>query len=467
MIETLTVLPLSFWVVAALLLGGGAWAATRIREGIGLPMLVVLGTVASWYAGDVLYNDYAHNHAMMFTADVLQNAWWQVAWFITSFLCLASLMHGLFNGRLRQNSSRVFLLAQTGSEDSVFQSHLDQLFWGAVLGWVVLVAIACFRLGGQIPYFFFPFLGERADPWGRDQIGSGISALLSLAGNVQLFLAAMFGVVAALARNERVRLLALLACCLAWPNFIFDRTRNSMLVIVMPGLLSWVFIRLRMGWGQKLAVLAVCFAVVNAWMAFVIANRSQTSIAAAVRGEGTNLKEASVEAHHAGLNMFEELCWINTLLGANTLEVNRGGNYWANLVNPIPRGLWKEKPLIGLDYAVARGQEYTDTGTTATMSTGLVGQGVINFGSVLGPAFAAWLMALWVTFLARLDLRDDEVGNLGVFQLGLVETFNLGRDVTFLALYPVLFGLLIVWWMRRRPSDRPQRQLRKFQRGAV
>jgi hypothetical protein len=43
------------------------------------------------------------------------------------------------------------------------------------------------------------------------------------------------------------------------------------------------------------------------------------------------------------------------------------------LVNPIPRGLWPGKPLIGIDYAIARGQLYGDqkegeAGVGATIS---------------------------------------------------------------------------------------------------
>ena len=65
-----------------------------------------------------------------------------------------------------------------------------------------------------------------------------------------------------------------------------------------------------------LAWLAGVFLLVNVWFSFVIANRSETSIAAATRGEGVNLKEAGQESHHEGLNMFEELCWINALANA-------------------------------------------------------------------------------------------------------------------------------------------------------
>jgi hypothetical protein len=54
--------------------------------------------------------------------------------------------------------------------------------------------------------------------------------------------------------------------------------------------------------------------------------------------------------------MPEELAWINSFLDKGTYQINMGQRYWAELVNPIPRGLWQVKPLIGLDYAIARGQ---------------------------------------------------------------------------------------------------------------
>ncbi len=52
--------------------------------------------------------------------------------------------------------------------------------------------------------------------------------------------------------------------------------------------------------------------------------------------------------------------------------------YFAELVNPIPRGLWQDKPMIGIDYAIARGQLYGDqkegeAGVGATISTGMIG----------------------------------------------------------------------------------------------
>jgi len=138
-------------------------------------------------------------------------------------------------------------------------------------------------------------------------------------------------------------------------------------------------------------VLGGCFFLVNAWMAFIIANRSDMGIVAALKEKGFRLSSEE-KVHHEGLNMYEELCWINTFMERGSYSPNWGGRYLAELVNPIPRGLWSGKPLIGIDYAIARGQGGGDTGAAgvyATISTGFIGQGVVNFGTLIGPAFSA------------------------------------------------------------------------------
>jgi hypothetical protein len=84
------------------------------------------------------------------------------------------------------------------------------------------------------------------------------------------------------------------------------------------------------------------------------------------------------EVKHAGLNMLEELAWINSFIDKGIYAINYGQRYFAELVNPIPRGLWQDKPLIGIDYAIARGQGWGDqredeAGVGATISTGMIG----------------------------------------------------------------------------------------------
>ena len=153
--------------------------------------------------------------------------------------------------------------------------------------------------------------------------------------------------------------------------------------------------------------------------------------------------------------MFEELCWVSTFIDNGAYNVNWGARYFAELVNPIPRGLWPGKPLIGLDYAIARGHHTTgpNGAVDTTISTGFIGQGVVNFGRFFGPMAAALLMSLWVVWLARLDLNVQALGRLPLYSLGLIFTFNLGRDITLITLYPFVFGALAVWWLdRHRPQ---------------
>jgi hypothetical protein len=270
----------------------------------------------------------------------------------------------------------------------------------------------------------------------------------------------MFGVVAALATDRRIRNFALILVLLTWPYFIFDRTRNSMLAIIIPAVLSWVFLRLRGGMWKKVVALLAVFLVLNTWMKFVIANRGTSNITAAFEQKGLDLANQK-KVHNEGLNMFEELCWVSTFIDKGTYHVNWGERYFAELVNPIPRALWPGKPLIGIDYSIARGMSYgsgTDAaGVVATVSTGFIGQGVVNFGRFFGPMAAALLMCLWVTALARLDLNIHALGRLPLYALGMILTFNLGRDITLITIYPFLFGSLAVWWLDRHrlQGDKP------------
>lgn len=345
-------------------------------------------------------------------------------------------------------------LFKYGVGQPVFQRQLTRLFYGCTMIWAILCVIAALLLRSQILYFFFPFLGYNASPWSHGRIGAGFDALSVIAIYLQLLVAGIFGVVAALSTNKRIRWLALVCCVLSWPYFIFSRTRNTMLALVIPGVLSWVFLRLRGGMLKRLLVLGGCFLLVNAWMGFVIANRSTMSIVDAFKEKGFTL-DTDEKVHHEGLNMYEELCWINTFIQQGAYKPNWGSRYFAELVNPIPRGLWPGKPLIGIDYAMARGQgggEAEEGGVYATISTGMIGQGVVNFGRVLGPAFAALLMSFWVVILARLDLHIHEFGRLPLYALGIILTFNLGRDITLITLYPFAFGALLVWWFDHRRS---------------
>jgi hypothetical protein len=89
-------------------------------------------------------------------------------------------------------------------------------------------------------------------------------------------------------------------------------------------------------------------------------------------------------------------------------------------------------------------------GVACSVSTGMIGQGVVNFGRILGPIAAALLMAIWIALLARQDLLGNDLGHLLLYAIGLVLTFNMGRDITLLVIYPFVFGWFLLSWLNKR-----------------
>jgi hypothetical protein len=237
---------------------------------------------------------------------------------------------------------------------------------------------------------------------------------------------------------------------ISWPCYFLDRVRNVMLVVLLPGLLVTAFLRLRNHRFIQVGLLVCVFLGLNAWFKFVISNRSNVDILTALVSKSERTEIGEDEFKHSGLNMFEELCYLNQFINSGEFTPNGGKTYLGSLINPIPRVIWPGKPTIGLEYSIARGQVGdTSSGVTATIATGMVGSGVVNFGTILGPIAAAFLMSLWCAWLAWLDLTGEDVGRLLVYIIGIVGTFNFGRDVTIQAAYPALFCFGLLWAWRR------------------
>ncbi|MDB4537631.1 oligosaccharide repeat unit polymerase [Akkermansiaceae bacterium] len=457
-------MPLPFYLSCLAILAF-SWIAWKGRYfGWGLPMLMALGTVAVWYIGDIFYNDY-DAYLEILGSSSLSSAWWQVLIFVISFGLLVNPIHSLVNNNLivRRSQAMIFVKSNRLRQREV-QRKIDVLSKGILGAWLILMAIALVQVKGNAIGLFAPYLGEKANPWGRGQIGGGFSAFVALASYLQIFLTSAFGVLAALAMNPRTRNMALIVCALALPFYIFDRTRNTMLATIMPGLLTFVFLRLRGGIIKKSSVLLGVFILISFWFTVVMQNRQ--GMAFDISGALNSSKKSISKTRHEGLNMLEELAWINHFFENGTYSPNNGGRYFAELVNPIPRGLWKNKPTIGLDYALARGQSITNAqgATTATISTGMIGQGVVNFGKVGGPLAAAVLMAIWVAILARQDLKGSDPARLILYGIGLMLTFNMGRDITLLVLYPFIFGYLLLTIWNRYIKPRRQSLLRRHQK---
>lgn len=462
MFEESILFPLAFYIAAALLLIGFTYAWRMRTSGIGIPLGAVLGTVGLWYFGDALYNDY-QEYAIEIGAQYLEAAWWQVALFIFALLVLCPVVHRVWNRGLLGRSSEFIELMQGGGINNLeFQRRLDIAMKLLAGVWFALMMVALLRTNFDIAGLFAPYLSGKTNPWSRGRVGGGFDALLSLANYLQIMLTATFGIVAAISQNKRTRVFALVCFGLAAPFYVLDRARNVMLATCLPGLLAWVFLRLKGGIVYKGAILAGAFVVIEAWMRFVIDSRSKASISHMVSSlgvAGLAQKIEEIETEHKGLTMFQELSWINSFIDRGTYAVNWGQRYFADLVNPIPRTLWPNKPMIGIDYALARGQGFEQAsdaaaGIGASISTGMIGQGVVNFGTFFGPIFAAFLLSCWVAILARQDLKGDRMGRMLLFFIGCVLTFNLGRDITFITLYPFVFGYLMLTIWARAHGDR-------------
>ena len=273
----------------------------------------------------------------------------------------------------------------------------------------------------------------------RRRIGGSTDFLVSVCGYLYNFICSMFGMMAVASKDRRIRWLMILMMCISWPSFILNGARNQIISVAMPSILSILVLKRWTRSGQ-VVFLIFCFVLINTVMLTVIRFRN-------VGLDQIFLAENSVESisktKHLGMNMTEELVMINRYQADGQLPVEWGYNYYANAVNFVPRGLWKDKPIAGDRFAELRMGFYGAT-IAGTASNGIVGQGVANFGKWLGPIAPAFI----VLYLCRRLCMLLNGGNLFLRSclvlLSLGTLPNLGRDITLIALWPIIFGTIAV-----------------------
>jgi hypothetical protein len=210
----------------------------------------------------------------------------------------------------------------------------------------------------------------------------------------------------------------------------------------------------------KLAILAIAFFFLNEGFKFLLEFRA-TGFREVLAGEDP-YELMDEDVRQRGLNMIQELCFVNAYLDSGDSSPAYGTRYLNELLNFIPRAIWPSKPLLGIDYAKWRGFESDDNelGVNTTVASGMIGGGVLNFGQVFGPVAAGILMALWTGLLIRWWEQRQSLLRLVLFMLGAGLTFNLGRDITLLVLWPVVFAYFFVRlteiWARKRVRQVPQ-----------
>jgi hypothetical protein len=239
-------------------------------------------------------------------------------------------------------------------------------------------------------------------------------------------------------------------------------TRSGFLAVSVPFLITYLFYGRRL-LILKLAILAITFFCLKEGFRFVQVFRNvgfREVLASQNAYELMDEKDEDVRT--VGLNMIGELCFVNAYLDSGETTAAYGARYLNELLNFIPRAIWPSKPLLGIDYAIWRGYQSDDSelGVNTTISSGMIGGGVLNFGQIFGPVAAGMLMALWAGLLIRWWEQRKSLLRLALFMLGAGLTFNLGRDITLLVLWPVVFAYFFVRlaeiWATRRFYALPQ-----------
>lgn len=414
-------------------------AVMRWNEPWAKPALAVYGTAGMWYPANLFYAGLEHFRDL-FPDTIIATALFQVC----GFLIFLRLFIPLACRLLAKKNA-----LPTGSvQIQPFHEQIAPLFWSVFILWLVLFLAGAIRLEGDVlPVIWPPLAKDKVLLFSHSGIGGSTGFIIASAQYSYQLVCALFGITFVLGKGW-IRMMALVLMCLTWPYFLFDRMRNVQLAVVMPMLIAYILL----GRSRPFVKGFVTFGwlvIIYVWFLLVGLYRSDYDMSRFLSVPRTSSKTL-LETRHFGLDMLEELCYVNLFIKNGTYQINYGERYMGEFLNFIPRAIWKNKPLLGYDYAVARGftnlnAGYREVGVTATIATGMIGQGVINFGRFFGVIAASVLMAFWVGLLARHWAERWIIGKAFLFLLGMGLTFNLGRDITLLVLWPFVFASFGVW----------------------
>jgi oligosaccharide repeat unit polymerase len=437
---------LTFYLAAVVLVVLTAESCIRLlnRDSFGITVGVYV-TVFAWYFVDPFINPEQYDYL---PSSSLGQSYGQVVLFLIGFRVFAPVA---IRWILRRPSSGVFGTRLTP----------EQILRGVATLWLVLFIIGIARMGGDVKGAVFPLDGRFGPTmWGRGATESSASGfLVAFAAYVFIAVTAFLGVLVFFQRSIAWRSLAGAMFAITLPYFFFAGARSHFLAAVLPFIITYLF------YGRhllilKLAILAIAFFCLNEGFKFMTAFRG-TGFRDVLASENP-YELMDEDMRQTDLNMTQELCYVNTYLETGGTSPAYGGRYLNELLNFIPRSIWPSKPLLGIDYAKWRGFESDDDGlgVNTTVASGMIGGGVLNFGQIFGPIAAGTLMALWAGLLIRWWEQRKSLLRLVLFMLGVALTFNLGRDISMLVLWPVIFAYffvrLIEIWATNRSRQLPQ-----------
>jgi hypothetical protein len=438
---------LTFYLAAAALLVLTVESCIKLlnRDSFSITLAVYV-TVFAWYFVDPFLNPEQYDYL---PAYLISQSYGQVLLFLIAFRFFMPLAARWI---VRRRSTGIFAMQHFAPEQILIAT-------GAM--WLLLLFIGITRMGGDVVGALFPVDSRAgATMWGRGAIETSASGfLIASAGYMFNAITAFLGVLIFFQRTPFWRLVAGAMFVISLPYFLLEGARSHFLAAILPCIITYLF------YGRqllilKLAVLAVAFVCLDQGFKLVTAFRGTgfRDLLAAERP----YELVNEDLRQSGLNMIQELCFANAYLGSGAASAAYGGRYLNELLNVIPRVIWPSKPFIGIDYAKWRGLEdpNSELGVVATISTGMIGGGVLNFGPIVGPMAAGIIMALWTGLLIRWWQQRNSLPRLVLFMLGAGLTFNLGRDITLLVLWPVIFAYcfvrLIEIWATKRFAAVPQ-----------
>jgi hypothetical protein len=417
-----------FYVAAAIWVGLMIEMISKPRTALSLMLVAIYGMVAIWYGWDLM--ETPETYAAM-DPDELDLAFLQVALF------LASVRIGL----------RPVVRQMGEIPESLSDLSIDSYLKVLLPIWLVFFGFGVFRMEGDISAALWPVLGrDGPHMWGRGAIGGGLDAFVSLSGYVYMFICALFGILLALARSPAVKMICVAAVAVSWPYFFLLGARNMLLGVVMPGFLMYLIKDGRIG-VKRIMTLTVFGLTVNYLMLAMLQFRKE-GFQEFLRNP---LGAVDTDKRHEGLNMIEELVLIDQFMARGQLDPNLGYDYLVHVLNVVPRAIWPGKPKLSQDYSMLRGQGNEDSGwLNATISTGIIGQGVMNFGRVAGPVAAGFILSFYARFLVAQYQRRSSFWRLAVFMVGVGLIPGLGREFTLLVLWPVVIGWGAVVWYEKQ-----------------
>jgi oligosaccharide repeat unit polymerase len=400
------------------------------RNPFGVTLMVYV-TVFAWYFVDPFLNPEQYDYL---PSALIGQSYGQVLLFLIGF-------------RIVTPAAMRWILRRRSP--GIFDSRLtpEQILKSVGILWLLLFSIGIYRMDGDVMAAVFP-IDSRAGMtmWAREAVDtSGSGFLISFAGYMFNAVTAFLGVLVFFQRRTAWRWLAGAMFAITLPYFFLAGARSHFLAAVLPFIITYFF------YGRhllivKLAILVIAFFCLNEGFKFVTQFRGSGFREVLASKNPYELLDEDMRT--SGLNMIQELCLVNVYLGTGTSPAY-GARYLNELLNFVPRAVWPSKPMIGIDYAIWRGfesqhDENGELGVNTTISSGMIGGGVLNFGQIFGPVAAGILMALWAGLLVRWWEQRQSLLRLVLFMLGVGLTFNLGRDISLLVLWPVVFAYCFV-----------------------